>query len=157
MKITEVNTMKTTTRYAKKKTVSTKDIEGTKVLSKGGEKIGTVKAVHVSPRLLLFEGVEIDTGFIDVDHFISKEYIKRMSEDGVVLKIDPLTKIVGKKVFDARGKKIGKVKDVKRAAKTNKLVSLNVDRGVAKDDLVIANKMVDQIGENVMLKKSVKV
>ncbi len=149
-----IQTKKGSTRN--KTAFSAKELVGTKVLSRTGKNIGEVDTVKLHPKFGTIEGVRVSTGLIGVDHFFGKEYISKITDSAVMLNIDPLTGIVGKKVFDSRGKKVGKVTEVNREGDSNKIISLNVDRGLMQDDLLIARKAIDTIGYNVLLNQEVK-
>ena len=135
-----------------KDTIEVSDVVGRKVLTKDGVKIGKVKSVHIHPRDLTIEGIVVDPGFFDPYQFIGAGYIGSMTDEGIVLNIQPVTEYVGVKVFDYTGKEIGKVKDVNRSKQTNTLLSILVDRN-GKEDVLIRADYIATAGKNIVLKE----
>jgi sporulation protein YlmC with PRC-barrel domain len=133
-------------------TIELSGIVGRKVLTKDGKKIGTVKSVHIHPRELTIEGILIDPGFFDAYQFIGAGYIGSITDEGIVLNIIPVTEYVGVKVFDFRGKEIGKVKEVNRSKQTNTLLSILVDRN-GKEDVIIRADYIAAAGKNIVLRE----
>ena len=138
-------------------TVNANDIKGTRVLTNQGKEIGKVAELRLDPQELHLAGILIKRGLIEEDLFVGSEYIKGISDKGVVLKMTPYTELVGMKVFDINGKEIGKVKQVNRFDKTNGVVSIVVDRGFGKRDLLIQKESIDTVGENIILAQSTEV
>lgn len=130
-------------------------IIGKKILSKDGEKLGTIGNVYIHPAKLTIEGIEV-CGAWACGEYMGKDYIKSLTSDGAVLSIIPFYRIRGKKVYDKNGKKIGKVKNINRSKKTNSVVSLVVGRGLMKKDIVINKNEIGNIGKNVVLNEEVK-
>jgi len=133
-------------------TTDVNDVVGRKVLTKSGKKIGKVKSVHVHPKNLTMEGIVIDPGFFDAYQFIGASYIGSITDEGIVLNINPVTEYVGLKVFDFTGKEIGKVKEVYRSKQSNTLLSLLVERS-GKEDLIIRADYIAAAGKNIVLKE----
>jgi sporulation protein YlmC with PRC-barrel domain len=61
-------------------------------------------------------------------------------------------------VYDSRGQKIGKVKDIHKYKKTNTLLSIVVEKGFlgGKDTITFTKKQIKEIGRNIVLNISVK-
>ena len=135
-----------------KDTIEVSDVIGKKVLTKDGKNIGKVKSVHIHPRDLTVEGIVIDPGFFDANHYVGAEYISSITDEGVVLKIHPVTDYVGLKVFDFTGKEIGKVKEVNRSKQTNTLYSILVSRE-GKEDVLIRADYIAAAGKNIVLRE----
>jgi sporulation protein YlmC with PRC-barrel domain len=150
----EVDSMETTKRNTLpfKDTVELSDVVGKKVLTKEGKDIGKVKSVHMHPRELTIEGIVVDPGFFDAYQFIGAGYIGSITDEGIVLNINPVTEYVGVKVFDYTGKEIGKVKEVNRSKQTNTLLSILVDRRGEEDALIRADHIA-AAGKNIVLKE----
>lgn len=134
-------------------TVDTRRILGQKVLTHDGKKIGKIKSIHIHPKELTVEGIKVDPGMFEPDHYIDNNYISSLTGMGAVLKVMPVTEYIGLTVYDSLGKKIGKVKDIRRSKLTNKLISIDVDAEGSKEDLVITADYISAIGESVMLKE----
>jgi len=132
-------------------TTDVSNVVGRKVMTKDGKKLGKVKSVHVHPKDLTLEGIVIDPGFFDAYRFIGAGYIKSMTDEGIVLSINPVSEYVGLKVFDSTGKEIGKVKEVNRSKQTNTLLSILVNRK-GEEDVLIRADYIAAVGENIVLK-----
>ncbi len=137
-------------------TVETSRIVGKKVMSRDGNKVGKIEAIHIHPRRLTIEGIKVDTGIFGMDEYIGKNYIDSLTSQGAVLRIVPIKNFVGLPVHDSTGKKVGKVKKIERSRKTNNIVSMVVRQGLLKKDLTFQRKHIKDVGKSVMLKVSVK-
>lgn len=137
-------------------TVETSRIVGKKVMSRDGNKVGTIEAIHIHPQKLTIEGIRVDTGIFGMDEYIGKNYIDSLTNQGAVLRIVPIRNFVGLPVHDSTGRKIGKVKRIERSRKTNNIVSMTVKRGLLKKDIVFQRKHIRDIGKSVMLNVAVK-
>jgi sporulation protein YlmC with PRC-barrel domain len=131
-------------------------ILGRKVLAKNGEKIGDVAGLYIDPKKLTIEGIRVDKGVFKFDHYIGNNYIETVSDKGVILNITPLDEFVGKKAIDSAGKELGKIKQIKRIGPTNEPLSFVISRGIGKDDLVIKEDQVKEMGEAVMLNVKIR-
>lgn len=147
-------TKHTTLRFDK--TIDIKKVHGKKVLTVDGKAIGKIKSIHIHPTDLSVEGILVDPGMFEMDHYIDSTYIKSLSEDGAVLKIHPVTKVVGLTVFDSLGKKIGKVTEVKRSKMSNKIISIGVEGEGSDKECLITSDYIAAIGTSVMLKEPYK-
>jgi sporulation protein YlmC with PRC-barrel domain len=127
----------TTKGKAVEDVVVDKAIIGSKVFAKNGKELGVVKELYINPKDLNVKAVNIYKSPFKFDHFISKEYIDTLGPDGVILNIIPLEDLIGKKVLDSNGRKIGKVKDFDKLEQTNKMISLNVTEGLTGDNYII--------------------
>ncbi|MBN2422161.1 PRC-barrel domain-containing protein [Candidatus Woesearchaeota archaeon] len=138
------------------KTVNMNKVLGKKVLSKDGQDIGKVGAVHVDPKTMTLQGITIDKGIFETNDYIGRNYIENLSNSGAVLNITPIKEFLGLEVFDSKAKKIGKVKEIRRTGDTNQLLSIVVDRGLTSEDLIVTENEIKEIGDNVMLATPVK-
>lgn len=151
-------------------TVDIKDALGEKVIAKNGKEIGSVKTVYVHPKNMTVEGIEVKKKlnlFLKEYEYIGKSYIERISDRGVMLKIVPVTEYIGMPVIDAKGKKIGHVKAVKRSKRTNNLTSIVVRSGCKDPTSLVTDKTpvkettvpkrhIGEIGRKIVLKKVIK-
>lgn len=145
------------TSLNKQKTELVTDIVGKKALDNRGKEVGTIKHVHIDPVNLTVEGISIKNGLFKEKDYIGKGYISYLSSEGAILSQTPLTEYIGMKVVDSAGKDIGKVKAVYRARKTNSVYSLTINRGVLKDDLIVTDKLIGNVGDKIMLNEQVSV
>lgn len=137
------------------KTEALKKAFGKKVIAKNGSLVGYVGEVYIHPKRLTLEAIRIDKSLTFENH-IGKNYIKSITEEGVILKITPITEYIGNIVLDKTGKKVGKVKGVRRSKKTNKILSIIIGRGITKDDLMVTTKFIDQIDKKVLLNTKIE-
>ena len=120
---------------------------GKKVYSKSGEYVGKIHDLLLKDDR--FIGVLIDRR----DVFIGREFFRGESADRIMLKIEPITNLVGKQVFDAAGKRIGSVSDVKRKSKTNNYTDLWVKKAIYRKAIAVPKKHIDIAKKNIILKK----
>jgi sporulation protein YlmC with PRC-barrel domain len=138
------------------KTVDIKDVVGKKVLTNDGKKIGKVKSVHLHPSDLTIEGIKVDPGWFEADHYVGENYIEKMTDDAVILNMTPVTEYLGMEVHDSDGKKVGTVKAVNRSKKTNKLMSIVVKQDEGEEDFHVSSDYISAIGHSVMLKENLE-
>jgi len=122
--------------------------KGKKVFSKSGEYGGRIRDVILKNDVMA--GVIVNG---KRKLFIDKEYFSSDTDDVVMLSIDPVTNIIGKQVFDADGKKIGRVIDVDRNTTSNTFSSLVVKKGLISKPINIPKEHIDILRKNVILKK----
>jgi sporulation protein YlmC with PRC-barrel domain len=134
------------------KTIDMHSLINRKVLSKDGKIIGKVKSFHLHPNDLTIEGFKVDPGWFEADHYIGGNYIDKITDEAIILSVLPVTEYVGLIVHDIKGKQIGKVKTVNRSKKTNKLISITVQKD-DDEDLQISADYISAIGHSVMLKE----
>jgi len=137
------------------KSVEVKNILGKKVLSKDGKTIGKIRSIRINPTKLTIEGIEVDTGLFKVDKYIGKNYVKTLTEQGAILKINPVDDVVGLQVFDATGKSVGEIKTIKTSKKTNKLLSITLYSDLYKDQITIDGHYIETCGDSCILKEPI--
>lgn len=137
------------------KSVEVKQILGKKVLAKNGKTIGKIQSIRIHPSKLTIEGIEVDTGLFKVDKYIGKNYIKTLTDQGAILKIDPVDDVVGLQVFDATGKSIGEIKTIKTSKKTNKLLSITLFSDLYDEDIIIDGHYIETCGDSCILKEPI--
>ncbi|OVE75125.1 hypothetical protein BVX95_00080 [archaeon D22] len=135
------------------KTIEIRKILGKEVLTRGGKKLGSVKSIQIDPEDLTVEGIVVDTGLFEANHYIDKNYIKQISQQAVMLKVDPVSEYVGLDVLDSTGAKIGKVKSVNRSRNTNNLISITVEGRKVGGEMMFTSDYIDAVGDSIMLKE----
>ena len=120
---------------------------GKKVYSKSGEYIG--KVCDLLFRDDRFLGILIDRRNV----FIGREFFGGESEKRIMLKIEPVTNLIGKQVFGATGKKIGKISDIKRKSNSNNYTDLWVKKSIYRKSFTVPKKDIDVAKKNIILKK----
>ncbi|MBW2982543.1 PRC-barrel domain-containing protein [Candidatus Woesearchaeota archaeon] len=127
---------------------SIKDYLGKKVVSKSGKTVGSVRDV-----LFTDKGIR---GII-VYRFFSRFYVDRTFFNTVgnkaMLSINPILLLKGKDVFDADGKKLGKVSRVKRKSHTNDFHSIVVKKRFFLKGIEIPKSEIDVMKDNIILNK----
>jgi sporulation protein YlmC with PRC-barrel domain len=132
----------------------TKKLEGTntfssyigkKVYSKSGILLGAVRDVIMKNDIML--------GVLVKRVFIGKEFFKSYTADAIMLRIDPVTNLVGKQVFDSTGKRVGKVVELKRKGTGNSYTELRVKKNLYSKSIFIPKKDIKIAKKNVILKK----
>lgn len=131
--------------------ITSEDILGKDVIDKEGEFIGVVEKVLIDKKSLSLIGIEIDKGFLKSGFVVGKDYIDRVTDYALILKIRIVYGIKGLEVFDNMGVKLGKVKDIKLQGTKNKVKELIVSTSFFKEDLVISGENIEVIGRNVIL------
>lgn len=122
---------------------------GKKVVSKSGDDVGKVHDVVFKGNSVA--GIVVSRLFSRT--FVGKEFIGKMSNDSIMLSIDPVTMVAGKYVFDADGKKIGKVSKVLRKGNTNNFSALLVKRKIYSKGVRVPKDDIDVSKRNIILKK----
>ncbi|MFT4326203.1 MAG: PRC-barrel domain-containing protein [Candidatus Woesearchaeota archaeon] len=138
-------------KFTLKKNISldetTKSFIKKRVLAKSGESVGKVKE-------LILDTGKI-TGLIirgKCEFFIDYQYVDEVSK-AILLSISPITRLLGKKVYDSDGKKLGKVKDILQKANTNQIKEITVKKSIIKT-LIIPATEIEIAEENIILNKT---
>jgi len=87
------------------------------------------------------------------DTLIDKVYIDKLLADSVLLKINPVTSLVKKVVFDKDGKRMGKVIQIERHNNENYLTSLVVQKHMFSKAHKIPHSDIEVVGKNIILNK----
>jgi len=130
-------------------TKNAKDLVGLRVLTTSGRKLGTVREVRLS-KTHAFNGVVVKKGLLGRKRYICKTYIKEVSDEAVLLSIEPATTHEGRKVISVDGKVFGKVIKLNCVDHTNQIHSLLVRRRLHK--ITIPFSHVKLLGKSIILK-----
>ena len=121
---------------------------GRKVRSKSGESLGGIYDI-------LFMGDKVE-GYVVAKRmsklFVGKEFFSSFSKKTAMLSIDPVILLIGKQVFDADGKKLGKVVRVERKSNSNEFDALVVRKNFFSRGIEVQKKDIDISKKNVILK-----
>ncbi|MEE9525870.1 MAG: PRC-barrel domain-containing protein [Candidatus Woesearchaeota archaeon] len=127
---------------------SIKEILNKNVVSKSGHPMGKVKDVLFNDK-----GVK---GIIGkkklIKYYVDSSFFSS-SEKNIMLSIDPVLLLLGKEVFDADGKKLGKVKGVIRDNDTNSFKTLIVKRKLYSRKQKIPKADIKVSKKNIILNK----
>ncbi|MFP4119173.1 MAG: PRC-barrel domain-containing protein [Candidatus Woesearchaeota archaeon] len=124
---------------------------GEKVYSRSGDVVGTLKDIVLKKNAL--EGIIVKTGFRS-KIFIGKDYIKELTPVTMMLSIDPVTSLVGKYVFDADGKKLGVVTELKRSTDANNYQGIYVRKHRFSKPMYIKKEAVEIAKKNIILSET---
>lgn len=130
------------------KVKTAKSYIGKTVYSKKGEIIGKIYDIVLKKGCLA--GVLVK-GKRKV--FIGKEFLGSESKKGMMLKIEPVTSLIGRYVYDSHGKRIGKVSDLKRKSNTNNYSGILVKKSVYRRAFEVSKKDIDVAKKTIVLKK----
>ena len=123
---------------------------GKDVISKSGERIGRVYD-------MVFTGGTV-AGIIIMRRlskmFIDREFLRGVSAKAVTLSIDPVTMILGKQVFDADGKKLGKVAKLIRKGNSNALSAIIVKKRLYSKGIKVPREDIEVSKKNIILRKA---
>jgi sporulation protein YlmC with PRC-barrel domain len=118
-----------------------------KVFSKSGEYIGRVRdVISYSDKIA---GAVINGKY---NYFIDEKYFESDSKKALVLSINPVFSLIGKKVYDSQGRKIGKVIGIKRDTTANKFKALIVKKHFFLKPFFIPKGDIEVSKKNIILK-----
>lgn len=124
------------------------DLIGKKIIAKNGEFVGKVSDVAI-------KDYDVKGIFCRTPHgrvYIDKANFEVFSTNAIVLKIDPVTLLKGKLVFDSTGRKVGTVKKINRDDTTNKFKSIEVKGKIYKRKAIIKASQIATMQKNIILK-----
>lgn len=124
---------------------------GKDVFSKSGEEIGSIKELVVHRDKI--KGAIISS---KKDFYIDKRQFVLNEHDVIILKFDPIFALIGKKVYDADGKELGNVLELKRSTNQNDFTSMIVSKNLLSKKLSIPKKEIETMGERIVLNKIYK-
>ncbi|MFP4423768.1 MAG: PRC-barrel domain-containing protein [Candidatus Woesearchaeota archaeon] len=133
--------------YNLKEEFSLKKLLGKHVLSHSGEILGKVTDIYIKDYSII--GITVSK---NPDLFIEKTYFESFRENAVVLKIDPIPRIVGLPVLDCNGRKIGKVNRIERPDTTNTFTAIFVKKNLLSKEIRFEASEVQTISQNIILK-----
>lgn len=127
-----------------------KEIIGKKVLGKNGEVVGKVKDIVMHEETI--EGIIVSKGI--TKYFLDYQYIEDLYADSVLLNINPAMRYIKMQVFDAQGKKLGKVVDITQKDATNLIESIVVKKNLFSKHRIVPTKDIEVSDKNIILKSN---
>ncbi|MFW5990996.1 MAG: PRC-barrel domain-containing protein [Candidatus Nanoarchaeia archaeon] len=124
-----------------------KSLLGKKVISSKGVILGRVKDVGFTSKRVL--GIYV--GKLFRKYFVAMEYIDEFDGDAVMLRIEPVTILKGKLVFDKDGQKVGKVTEIKRASFANELSAVYVKKNIFRKPIKVSSDSLEIVEKNIIL------
>ena len=137
------------------KVITSEDILGKDVIDAEGAFIGIAEKIFIDQKSMNFIGISIDKGLIRSGLTIGKNYISKIADHAIFLKIRVVYDIKGKLVFDKNGKKVGTVSSIDIFGEKNKIKNIYVKPYSIlfslKETIVIPSDDIENIGDNVIL------
>ncbi|MGM5481981.1 MAG: PRC-barrel domain-containing protein [Nanobdellota archaeon] len=128
-----------------------KDVLGKKVLTHNGLVIGRVKDAGFTRKRVL--GFYISSIF--KKYFVSMDYVDAFSGESLMLKIDPVTNLKGKIVFDTDGKRLGKVTEIKRPSFENEITEILVKKNIFTKPFSLKASDLEVVDKNIIMNKRI--
>jgi|SRR3989344_1455130 len=135
---------------ALEETLDLKKLVHARVLSSKGQVIGKVKELRINQKTLSIEGIVVSRGFMKKPLYIGSSYFEDLSDESLILKIEPSVLLIGKKVLSSEGKVIGEVKDIERQGHTNEILDLIIKKPLRKS-FIIKKSYVKYLGDSIIL------
>jgi len=132
-------------------TKSGKSLIGKRVLSKSGDVIGRVVQLRINPDKRTLEGVVVRR--LAKKIYLCMSYVTRITEEALMLGIDPVVLFKGRAVVTSDGKKFGVVYDLERIQQTNEITHVHLRRHLYKK-LSIPKEDFTRFGTSLILKKT---
>lgn len=124
-----------------------KKIHGRKVIAANGEVVGKVKSIIGNYNKI--EGILVKRN--NILTFVDYIHIQDLYSKSVMLKINPISRILGMQVFDAEGKKLGRVVDFIQVDNKNEFSEIIVKKGIFNRRLTIPAKSIEVAHKNIIL------
>ena len=137
------------------KTIGLRNLLRKKVLSKGGKVVGSICEIRISPRNGSLEGVVVSRGPFKKVLYIGKGYFSHLSNDSVILNIEPSLLLMSSLVVTFEGKVIGRVCEVSRKGESNEIDFITARKLFSK--FTISNSGIKSIGKSVILRQGYRV
>lgn len=134
-------------------TLDLKTVIGSRVLADNGFQVGRVQRIRIHPKTRKIEGIRVGIGLLRVPIYIDCSYVDKMTEDAVILTMEPAILLKGRKVITTDGEVVGKVKAVERKELTNVIRHLMIKPFLRRPFLVPINE-IKSIGNSIILKSS---
>ncbi|MDO8508658.1 MAG: PRC-barrel domain-containing protein [Nanoarchaeota archaeon] len=132
------------------RTLNLRSLIGARVISSGGLVAGRIKEVRVNPKSMGLQGILISRGIFKKFLYVGKSYFDRISNDAIILNIDPFVFLKGKKVISSDGRVVGRIRDIKRSDETNNIKSIIITTIFRRFNIPVEN--VKLLGKSVLLK-----
>lgn len=133
-----------------RKQIKADEFKGKKVIDREGIEYGKVKHIHINSDTLEVVGITVHKG-LHKDHFLSRDYIDRFTEESVLLSSAPIR--IDSQVVDIDGRKIGKIKRLHMNTDTNELESIEVSDGLV-GSRIFHTSEIWGVGEKVILRQT---
>ncbi len=139
--------------------ITSEDILGKEVIDAEGGFIGVAEKVLIDPESMDFVGISVDKGLVKSGLTVGRDYIDKITDYAIFLKIRVVYDIKGMLVFDRDGKKVGKVSSVDLCGNQNKIKNIYVKVYsflFFGKEIVVPMDLIGAIGDNVLLNVPIK-
>lgn len=133
-----------------RKQIIADEFKGKKVIDREGIEYGKVRHIHINSDTLEVVGITVHKG-LHKDHFLSRDYIDRFTEESVLLSSAPIR--IDSQVVDIDGRKIGKIKKLHMNTDNNELESIEVSDGLI-GLRIFRTSEIWGVGEKVILRQT---
>lgn len=133
-----------------RKQITADEFKGKKVIDREGIEYGKVRHIHINSDTLEVVGITVHKG-LHKDHFLSRDYIDRFTDESVLLSSAPIR--IDSQVVDIDGRKIGKIKRLHMNTDTNELESIEVSDGLI-GSRIFRTSEIWGVGEKVILRQT---
>jgi len=137
-------------------TKDAKDVLGLGVITVSGQSIGKVSRVRFHPKTYSFEGIvckRTKYGLKLQTCYLCEKYIERITNDAILLNIDPAHIWIGHKIVNADGKVLGRVSLVNRINDTNNIESFVCKKFIFRK-MTIPMSAVKSLGASIITKST---
>lgn len=93
-------------------TINVRKFIGAKVLSKEGYIFGRIIQIRIDTKNAGIEGIVVKRPWFKGLIYIGRTYFEKISSESIILNIQPSVLLKGKKVVNAEGKVLGRVREV---------------------------------------------
>ena len=139
--------------------ITSEDILGKEVMDSDGGFIGVAEKIFIDSESMDFIAISVDKGLVRSGLTIGKNYIGKITDHAIILKIKVVYDIKGMFVFDKDGKKVGKVSSLDLYGNKNKIKNIYVTQNnllfLFKKDIAISADYIETIGDNVILNTTI--
>lgn len=134
-------------------TINLRKIIGSKVLTERGVPIGRVIQLRIAPNMKNIEGVLVKRGFFGSSVFFGASYLDKLTPEGVILNIEPVILLKGRKVVTYDGEVIGSIREIVRFGGTNDIKALVV-HSFLRGTFNIPVAEIKSLGKSIILKNT---
>ena len=137
------------TNSAKQTFCEPKMFVGKSVIDSNGKNCGKIKSLYINPQTMRISGAKIKNGF-HKEYLLTSEYFEKFSDYTLYLNTVPVKP--NDKVVDLEGKKLGKIKNIHRNPKTNRIQTLEVKSRLKPTKMIPITEMIG-VGDKITVKR----
>lgn len=125
------------------------DILGKDVYDEANEFVGVSSNLYIDKKSMTVLGLAVDKGFVARGLVVGSAYIRRITKHAIFLRMRPAFRMRGMTVFDKRGARVGKVKEVE--LKDGNTVDSIIVRSRLLRKIRVSGSAIASVEENVFL------